>query len=292
MFIKHTVLNQNGLLKWKTKRYCLWSLWTCILCLNKSILAHLEQLKATFIEEVQRFRCCCSFLCEAHGDSVQWSQTPSSFSRRFWRHNEPSCKDNIFALCQIARPQEISPKNRTIVLIAGNCRWKITIFFFSRATKREQGSQGCFHLRKSFSWEFTSLGLGMAIGQLRASQELGRRLRERPTWDKVTTHYAVLPHFVVLNGLNKCNNKTVSQALKYNYRKILFCRLYVNRSTANGECVPDRDPDTTRHPSLTRFSPADKFSVPFSHTFSFERSHTHTLNHMHLVILFATVGFS
>lgn len=120
----------------------------------------------------------------------------------------------------------------------------------------------------------------MAVGQLRASQELGLRLRERPTWDKVTTHYAALPHFVVLNGLNKCNNKTVSQALKYNYRKIIFCSLYVNRSTASGECVPDRDPDTHPASKSDSFFPRWQiFCASQSHFLlrTFTHSHTHSI---------------
>ncbi len=120
----------------------------------------------------------------------------------------------------------------------------------------------------------------MAIGLLRVSQALGPCLRKRPTWDKVTTHYAALPHFVVLNGLNKCYNKTVSQALKYNYIKIIFCRLYVNRSTASGECVPDQD---------SRYHPASKsdsffpcwqiFCASQSHFLlrTFTHSHTHSI---------------
>lgn len=74
------------------------------------------------------------------------------------RCNTPSCKNGDFASCQIARLQEIVPKNSTIALIAGNCQWKIkwNCYIIFCATKREQKqpcwfSHGCFHLTKSFS---------------------------------------------------------------------------------------------------------------------------------------------
>lgn len=148
-----------------------------------------------------------------------------------------------------------------------------------KESKKRAFSQGCFHLRKPFSQN----------SQSGASQELGQRLRERPTWDKVTTHYAALPHFVVLNGLNKCNNKTVSQALKYNYRKIIFCSLYVNCSTASTNVcqIPPGIQVWLVFSLLTNF-------LCLSVTLSPSNIHTlaHTLNQMHLVILFATVGLS
>lgn len=139
---------------------------------------------------------------------------------------------------------------------------------------KESIFSGLFPLKKIIFWEFSEQS-----GSCERAKSWDRVWERGPTWDKVTTHYAALPHFVVLNGLNKCNNKTVSQALKYSYRKILFCSLYVNRSTASGECVPDQDPDTTRHPSLTRFSPCWQiFCASQSHFLlrTFTHSHTHT----------------
>lgn len=121
----------------------------------------------------------------------------------------------------------------------------------------------------------------MAIGQLRVSQALGPCLRKRPTWDKVTTHYAALPHFVVLNGLNKCNNKTVSQALKYNYIKIIFCRVYVNNSTASRECVPDRD--SRYHPASKSDSFFPCWQI-FCASVTLSPSNVHTLAHTHSII--------
>lgn len=175
------------------------------------------------------------------------------------------------------------PKNSATVLIAGNCRWKIkrNCYIIFCDTRREQKqpcsfSQGCFHLTKSFSKNsHGAVGNGnwAAVRKPRAVC-----VWEREARDKVATHYAALPHFVVLNGLNKCNNKTLRQA----YRAIVFCNLYVNHSIANRECVPDRAPDTTQHPRLTRFSPLTNFLCLLV-TLS-------TIAHAHLLILFATVG--